>query len=80
MITGKYTAGAIYVLRNPLDTVISVADHYALQLDEAIEMLNDRRASIAAMDIRTGDYLGSWFSHVTSWKKNRINCSSSNAL
>ncbi len=35
------TAGAIYVVRNPLDLVISLADHYGVDIDKAIEVMSD---------------------------------------
>ena len=46
MITMEYTAGAIYVIRNPLDVVISYADHYGLTLDAAIACHGDARAAV----------------------------------
>src|SRR5690606_34274832 len=39
LISQAVSAGAIYVLRNPLDVVLSVADHFGLNLDQAIDML-----------------------------------------
>ncbi len=41
MIHMDLTAGAIYVVRNPLDVCLSVADHYGASVDEAIRMMND---------------------------------------
>jgi hypothetical protein len=46
MITMEYTAGAIYVIRNPLDVVISYADHYGLTLDQAIAAMGDAGAAV----------------------------------
>jgi len=38
------TSGAIYIARNPLDVVISIANYFAYSLDEAIEYLGDQMA------------------------------------
>ena len=48
----EYTAGAIYIVRNPLDMVISHADHYGLTIDQSIE-----NTAIEELKIGTGDYL-----------------------
>lgn len=68
LITPEYTAGAIYILRNPLDTVISVADHYGLTIDEGIDMMNERKTRIGASATAGPDYLSSWSEHVASWQ------------
>jgi len=38
MIHMDLTAGAFYVVRNPLDVCISLADHYGSTIDEAIRL------------------------------------------
>ncbi|HZP68154.1 MAG TPA: sulfotransferase domain-containing protein [Rudaea sp.] len=65
--TPAVTAGAIYVVRNPLDVVISMSHHFAIGLDEAIEFLGDERAATENSDLFTTEYLGSWSEHVRSW-------------
>jgi hypothetical protein len=62
-----FTAGAIYVVRNPLDVALSVADHFGLSVDEAIEFVNSEDASIEADGASMGSMLGSWSFHVASW-------------
>ncbi|PHQ71622.1 MAG: sulfotransferase [Sneathiella sp.] len=68
LITPEYTAGAVYILRNPLDVVISLSSHYGLSLDDGITMLIDPAGHSAETDRKTIDYLGSWSSHVSSWQ------------
>ena len=41
MYNWAVTAGAIYIVRNPLDVVVSMTHHFGLTLDEAIERLGD---------------------------------------
>lgn len=67
LITMEYTAGAIYVVRNPLDVVISLADHFGVGLDEAMEILNDPRAVTKETEALWEFALGSWSGHVRSW-------------
>jgi hypothetical protein len=61
------TAGAIYVVRNPLDLSLSVADHFGFSLDEAIEFVNSEEAATEADGANMGSILGSWSFHVASW-------------
>ncbi|WP_373088250.1 sulfotransferase domain-containing protein [Sneathiella sp.] len=67
LITPEYTAGAIYIVRNPLDVVISLSDHYGMSIDMGIEMLANPQGHSAATDRKVVDHLGSWSAHVDSW-------------
>ncbi|WP_373088247.1 sulfotransferase domain-containing protein [Sneathiella sp.] len=71
LITMDYTAGAVYIIRNPLDTVISLADHYGLDLDGGIKMLNNLKGHSPAQKGKPGGNIevifGSWSGHVQSW-------------
>ncbi|QDV58698.1 sulfotransferase domain-containing protein [Rosistilla oblonga] len=68
IIRRELTLGAIYIVRNPLDVVDSVADHWGVDHDRAIAMMNDRNLTIGGpkQDLVT-QYLESWSGHVTSW-------------
>lgn len=61
------TVGAIYVLRNPLDVVPSMADHFGLSLDEAIDFLGAEGAATENNDQFVTQMLGSWSEHVATW-------------
>jgi len=63
------TAGAIYILRNPLDVVISLADHFGLSLDQAIGFLNNPMTGSPTDEANVASILGSWSDHVESWTK-----------
>ena len=61
------TAGAIYMLRNPLDVAISYAHHFGVDLDEAIAQLNYPVAGTPTTDMIARQYYGTWSMHVASW-------------
>jgi hypothetical protein len=67
MITMSCTAGAIYVIRNPLDVVISHSNHYALSIDGSIEALNTPGLHSVNDDVHVYERHGSWSEHVLSW-------------
>jgi hypothetical protein len=67
MIHMDLTAGAIYVVRNPLDVCISVADHYGSTIDEAIRMMNDMASGTPTGDQLVFEIHKSWSTHVLSW-------------
>jgi hypothetical protein len=61
------TAGAIYIVRNPLDVAISYAHHLERPLDEAIAIMGDAYAEIPMTETQVHEVLGSWSRHVLSW-------------
>jgi len=67
LITPQVTAGAICVVRNPLDVVVSMASHFAIDLDAAIDYLGDERAATENTSLFVTEFLGSWSQHVKSW-------------
>jgi hypothetical protein len=66
-ITPQVTAGAIAVVRNPLDVVVSMAHHFGISIDDAITYLGDPRAATANSELFVAEFLGSWSQHVRSW-------------
>jgi hypothetical protein len=67
LITLELTAGAIYVLRNPLDIVISYSHHTGETIDESIEILNSPNAGIRNTSQNVYTLFRSWSQHVASW-------------
>jgi hypothetical protein len=66
-ITMEYTAGAIYIVRNPLDVAISYAHHFGRGLDEAIRELNSPGLQTQTGPRHVYELMGSWTEHVASW-------------
>jgi len=62
-----HTAGAIYVVRNPLDVVISAADHYGRTIDEMIAVMGLLECKINTGEISVYEIHCSWSRHVESW-------------
>ncbi len=69
LITMAASAGAIYVVRNPLDVVISLADHYGLDLDGAIDMMASPNGASPTDERNVYEVYGPWHRHVESWTR-----------
>ncbi|WP_420345859.1 sulfotransferase domain-containing protein [Pelagibius sp.] len=66
----KATFGAIYIIRDPRDVVLSAADHFGKTMDEMIEKLSDPGAMAAAMaGTIVHEMQSSWSNHVESWTR-----------
>jgi len=69
LITPSATAGAIYVVRNPLDVAVSFASHYQVTHERAVELLCDESHMLPAIPGQIAQVLLSWSGHVRSWVK-----------
>jgi len=67
MLYPEFTAGAIYVVRNPLDVAISLAHHYVVDQDEAIRILNNPANGTLGDEHLVFEIHRSWNLHVASW-------------
>ncbi|HEU0277951.1 MAG TPA: sulfotransferase domain-containing protein [Rhodanobacteraceae bacterium] len=63
----QVTAGAIYVVRNPLDVAVSMTHHFGLTLDEAIDRLGDERVASVNDALFVSHVIGSWSTHARGW-------------
>jgi hypothetical protein len=61
------TAGAIYIVRNPLDVCISLAHHYGTDIDTTIGILGDPTIGSKTNDKIVYEVHKSWSIHVDSW-------------
>ncbi len=71
LIYPEFTAGAIYIVRNPLDVVISLSHHYVVPIDDAITILNNPDNGTAGDSRMVYEIHRSWDLHVESWT-NRV--------
>jgi hypothetical protein len=67
LLTPEVSAGAICVVRNPLDVAISMSHHFGMDLDTAIDYLGDDRAVTANGALFVSEFIGSWSTHAKSW-------------
>lgn len=63
------TAGAIYIVRNPLDVVLSMAPHFGVSVEEAITALASETAGTTTNDQHVAEHYGSWSTHVRTWTR-----------
>lgn len=74
IVPSESTHCAIYIIRNPLDIVASLANHNNTNIDEAIKFMNNPEACFAFqknnfnINIQTRQILYDWSNHVISWK------------
>ena len=61
------SAGAIYIVRNPLDVVLSYADFQGISVDVAITALGARNFELPRDADNVSEPLGSWSQNVESW-------------
>lgn len=66
------TLCAIYLIRNPLDVVISLSNHNGKSVDDIIHNLINNATAQLGLKYKEGDqftqFIGSWNGHVESWK------------
>ena len=66
-INPEATAGAIYIVRNPLDVVVSYANQYDVSHDRAIKSFGSEGTIVPNHGPLVVQYLGNWSDHVRSW-------------
>lgn len=63
--------GALYVVRNPFDVAISLANHMGISVDDSIRIMGQPDYALLASDKKiTGQVrqrMGTWSQHVSSW-------------
>jgi hypothetical protein len=67
LVTMEHTAGAIYIVRNPLDVVISYSHHYGVDIDTAIEQMNNPLMGTPTTEMVVRQVYGTWSMNVQSW-------------
>jgi len=69
LIPPELTKLAVYVVRHPLDMLLSYADHYGVSHEIAVEALSSEHNRVAANATAVAQFLGSWSEHVASWTR-----------
>lgn len=67
LIPPELTRLAVYIVRSPLDMVLSYADHYGLQVAAAASAIGAPDNQIVADATNVPQFLGAWSDHVRSW-------------
>ena len=67
LILPRYTRAAVYLIRNPLDVVVSYARHYGQSPAKAARSISRPDNTTAADATSVKQYLGNWSNHVTGW-------------
>lgn len=67
LIPERFTRSAVYILRNPLDMLVSFARHYGLSHEETANAIARSDHANAAERGTVTQFLGSWSEHVQSW-------------
>ena len=67
LISLDLTAGAIYIVRNPLDVVISFSHHNRTTIDQMIEFMNTKSAATKSNEMNVYELYDTWSGHVASW-------------
>ena len=67
LVPRSVTIGAIYIVRNPFDMVVSYADHYGMEVSTAAQAIGSPYNRVMGEASNVVQYLGSWSDHVTSW-------------
>lgn len=68
-INSAVTAGAVYIMRNPLDVAISFAHHMSTDIDTAIAEMGWANLETAVAEKSVYEVYGSWSQHVESWTR-----------
>ena len=61
------TAGAIYIVRNPLDVTVSVTHHMDMTIDQAMVAMANPDGRTTTKEKFVTEPRGSWSNHVGSW-------------
>lgn len=67
LIPARYTRQAIYIMRNPMDMLLSYARHYGLTHAQTAEAIGRSDNANAPDATTTWQFLGSWSDHVKGW-------------
>lgn len=67
----RMTRQAIYLVRHPLDMLVSYADHWGISAEDAATQIASKNNQVPANEKTVAQYLGTWSEHVESWSRTR---------
>jgi len=67
LIPAPMTRAAVYILRNPLDVVLSYQRHFGGTLEQTVELFGRSDHAVSGDASNVPQFLGSWSEHVRSW-------------
>ena len=67
LIPDLYTRSSVYIIRNPLDMVLSYARHHGQTLEEAVHAIGHSDNATIGTGESVATFMGSWSEHVNSW-------------
>jgi len=62
------TSGIIYIIRDPREVIISYSKHMGKEIDDALDVLFDKKRLLSAENNLTVALMSSWNIHYESWK------------
>lgn len=69
MIAREWTAGAVYIIRNPLDVALSYSHHLNASIDRTIAWMGTPGQRTTNSERMAYECLGSWSENVASWTR-----------
>lgn len=67
--TLKYTAGCVYIVRDPRDVAISYSNHFNIAIDDSVRsVMNDDRMIYDPENFYRSEVISSWKNHLISWR------------
>jgi len=69
LVPPTLTRSAVYIIRNPLDLVLSYTRHYGGTVADTVERISRADNAVAGDANSVPQFLGSWSGHVRSWTK-----------
>ena len=67
----QLTRAAVYIIRNPLDVVLSFSRHFATSHEDTVDLMGRSDYVTEATEKQVTEYRASWSDHVTSWTQEK---------
>lgn len=67
----QVTSGSIYIIRNPLDVAVSLANYFNYSLDDAIAYMAEDMTGTPNEPDNIPQIISSWSGHVNSWTQHK---------